>query len=442
MSREHDADDGDTRADGGTVDDGADAVPGSSLLPGTRVRAAAGIAVAQIRHYRVRSVLSVLGVAMAVVLVISLGGLGYGLTTTGDQAIDWLDRDLWATSGSVELRPGGVGGVSNPIPDAHRTADGMARTEGVRSAQALSFQTVYVSNDTDEFESIVGVGFTGNGSRLNVKDGPGFSQEDVHYANGSYDGPMTHTVAIDRRTAERYDVGINDTLYLGGTLVQARQNGFRVVAITGSFSTFLGTPTAAVHLSELQEVSGTTGTDRASIIGLSLSQGAATDTVRPRLQRGYPEFEYRNNDEQVSSIIGRQASVLVGAGTLVLLSLVAGMALVVNTLALIVYHQREALAMLKAIGVRGRTLGVLVGTQGLAFGAIGGAVGCLLVPPLVTGLNGVIADLTGFANLIKTPPWLFAVGMGLALSMGLVGALVAGWRVARLEPLAVLSRRA
>jgi putative ABC transport system permease protein len=196
-----------------------------------------------------------------------------------------------------------------------------------------------------------------------------------------------------------------------------------------------------MHLSELQEVSGTTRSDRASIIGVSLANGHGTAAAKPALERAHPEFQFRTNDEQVSAIIGRQASVLAGAGTLVLLAVAAGIALVLNTLALLVYHQREALAAMKAVGVRGQTLGVLVGTQGVLFGLAGGLVGCALVPLLVDVVNGLVADLTGFTELIRTPLWLYGAGLGLALSMGLLGSLVAGWRAASIDPLRTLARQ-
>jgi putative ABC transport system permease protein len=416
-----------------------DPPPEASRLPGTRARAAIGIAGRQIRHFRVRSALSILGVALAVVLVVSLAGLGYGLTSTGDEAIDYLDHDLWATGGAVELQPGGIGGVANPIPEAHQQIDRFESGKRVRTAQALAFQTVYVSEDGDDFDTIVGVGLTGNGSR--VLGDRSFATGDIHYANGMYDGPMTHEAVIDRRTAERYGIDINDTLYVGGTITQAEANEFRVVAITRSFSRFLGVPTVAMHLSELQEISGTTGSDRASILGLTLADGYRESGAQQSLEREYPAYDFRTNDEQVSAIIGRQSSVLAGAGTLVLLAVAAGVALVLNTLALVVYHQRQALAAMKAMGVRGRTLGVLVGTQGLVFGLVGGVIGCVLVVPLTNVVNGIVADLTGFRELIKTPLWLFGIGLGLALSMGLLGSLVAGWRAARINPLETLSDR-
>ncbi|MEF8863956.1 MAG: hypothetical protein V5A40_19735, partial [Haloarculaceae archaeon] len=128
-----------------------------------RLLGAVGIGLRQLRYRPGRTTLAVLGVVLAVVLVVMLGGLGYGLTTTGDEAIDWLDRELWASSGPVAFAPGAVGGVENPIENSHEVAARMERVDGVAQAQALAFQAVYVSPDGGEFDTVVGVGGTGNG---------------------------------------------------------------------------------------------------------------------------------------------------------------------------------------------------------------------------------------------------------------------------------------
>ncbi|MEF8791589.1 MAG: hypothetical protein V5A61_15795, partial [Haloarculaceae archaeon] len=83
-----------------------------------RLTGAVGVGLSGLRYRRGRAALAVVGIALAVLLVVLLSGLGYGLTTTGGQAIDWLDRDLWATTGPVAFAPGAVGGVENPVEDA------------------------------------------------------------------------------------------------------------------------------------------------------------------------------------------------------------------------------------------------------------------------------------------------------------------------------------
>jgi putative ABC transport system permease protein len=66
---------------------------------------------------------------------------------------------------------------------------------------------------------------------------------DPHYANGSYDGPMTHKVVVDERTAARYNLSTGDTLHIGGTLATAREHEFTVVGVSNTFSQFVGTST-------------------------------------------------------------------------------------------------------------------------------------------------------------------------------------------------------
>ena len=405
-----------------------------------RIRGAVGVGLSGLRYRRGRAALAVVGVALAVLLVVLLAGLGYGLTTTGGQAIDWLDRDLWATTGPVAFAPGAVGGVENPIEDAHEVAAEVERVEGVAEVQALAFQAVYVSPGTEEFDTVVGVGGTGSGDTVVVRRGRTFSGTDVHYANGTYEGPMTHEVVVGPRLAERYGLSPGDTLHVGGTLAAARENEFRVVGVSNTFSRFLGTPTVALHLSELQSVSGGTGSDRAAILAVSLSDGADPAVVERRIERAFPRFSVRTNDEQVGAVIGDQGPVLAAAGTLVALAVVVGVALVTNVLALLVAQQRERFAALKAAGVSGRLLAVAVLSQGLAVGLLGGALGLALALPARTALNRVVADLTGFPDLVTTPPWLLAGAVALAAVVGVGGSTVAGWRVSRISPLAHLRR--
>jgi putative ABC transport system permease protein len=405
-----------------------------------RFRGAVSISLSQLRTHRERVILAVAGVTLAVLLVLMLTGLGYGLTTTGNEAIGWLNRDLWAASGAITFAPGAVGGVENPIQGAHGVSSEMGHVEGVEETQAFAFQSVYVSPNRSSFESVVGIGGTGNGSGVNIRSGRRFSTEDVHYANGSYDGPLTREVIVGPRLADQFNLSLNDTLYIGGTIYQARQNPFRVVGVSNTFTRFLGTPTVALHLSELQEVSGTTGTDPAAIIAISTTDGADGAVVEQRLERQFDEFEVRSNDEQVASIIGSKGPVLAAAGTLVTVAVITGVALVVNTLVLFVVQQREQLAALKAAGISGRLLAIVTLSQGAVIGGVGGLLGALLSVPAVDAVNRLVADLSGFPELIKIPPWLLVAGASLAIVVGLLGSIAAAWQVTRLSPLAHLRR--
>ena len=407
---------------------------------GTRLRGAAALAARWLWHYRVRSGLAVAGITVAVVLAITLGSVGHGVTTNGGQAIELINRDLWATTGSVALRPGGVGGVANPVQNAHERTAAFEATEGVSDADALGFNAVYVSDTPSDFETIVGVGVTGSATEANMEAGTAFGTVDLHYGSGDYDGPMTRELLIDRRTAERFDVGVGDELYIGGTIATAEQQSFEVVGITSTFSRFLGAPTVTLHLSELQTVVGTTGTDPAAVIAITTPQDTSTDRVQRRLEQRFPEFSVRTNDEQVRAITGRQSTLLVAAGLLVLLAIVTSILLTANVAALLVQQQRESLAVALATGMRPSTLAVAVVVQGAFLGLSGAVLGCLLALPMIAGVNAVVGTLTGFGDLLLAPPWLYLLGGTLAVGFGVGGSLAGAYLVVRLDPVRVLSR--
>jgi putative ABC transport system permease protein len=119
---------------------------------------------------------------------------------------------------------------------------------------------------------------------------------------------------------------------------------------------------------------------------------------------------------------------------LVVLAVVIGVGLVANTLGLVVYQQRRELAALQAIGVRARTLIGLVSAQGLALAVVGALVGLAVTPVAADGINRIVNEIVGFPNLIELPPRVLGLGAVVALAIGLIGAGLAGLRLARLRP--------
>jgi len=404
----------------------------SRLLAGSRRFVAVwGLVFSQLRHHRFRTLLAILGIVLAVLTMTLLAGTGYGVLETGESQFESADRDLWVTSGPVALSAAS-GGFENTLYDAHVVSSEMGEYDGVRNAVPLGFHTVYVSDDGSEFDTIVATGVTGSGSAVSISAGDGFSGGDTHYAGGAYDGPMTHEILIDPQLADRYGVEVGDTLYMGGSLSAAESNEFTIVGISGTFSQFLGTPTATARLSELQTVTGTERVDSATFITITLEDDADPEAVQAALQADFEEYEIRTNAEQLNAVVQNQALVLAGAVTLVVLAFIAGLALTANLLALIVYQQRETLAAINAMGVSRGTIVSLLAGHGFAIGVLGGIIGAVVTPAAAAALNRVAYELTGFEGLVVVETDVIILGLVVAVVMGTVAASVAGWRVSRL----------
>lgn len=402
-----------------------------------RLRAIGSIAGAQLWHRRRRVALAVAGVAVAVLLVTLLVGLGNGVTTRGMSGLNNTNRDLWMGP-SLEYAPTAIGGVENAILDAHEIASQVQGRSAVKRAQAVGFQSVYVSPEASGFRTIVGMGVTGTSAPIPLARGQAFSREDVHYAGGSYDGPWTGEVIVDERTASLLGVTVGDTLHVGGTIAAARETEFTVVGISSGISGFVGAPTVIMHLSELQELTGRTGSDAASMITITVTDESAAGAVAAELEQAFPGHTVRTNEEQLASILTRQAPVILGTVTIVALAVVIGLALVINVAALLVYGQRVELAALKVAGVSNRTLVATAGTQGVTIGLLGGVLGLAATPPAAVAVNRIVATLTGVDALIAMRPRFLVGGMALAVVMGIAGAGVAGWLLGRISPLAHL----
>ncbi|RDI69693.1 ABC transporter permease [Halopelagius longus] len=406
---------------------------------GSRIRAVAGIAFTQLRRAPERTTLAVLGIALAVLLTTLLASVGFGVIDTGEQKFDAAGRDIWVTGGPVELSAEGGGSLESQFVNAHRLGNQFRKHEQVKTSAPVLFHAVYASSNDTEPKLLTGVGIPNTGS-VAIQNGSEFSRADVHYANGSYDGPMTREVIIDPRTAELLNVSVGDTIYVGGSRETVSENRFTVVGISPTFSKFLGTPTVAIHLSELQTVTGTAGTDPATFLTLSLEDGADPKAVSEELAAEYPEYEFRTNREQLQQIIQKNALVLASGFVLVGLAVVVGLALTVNLLAIVVYQQREEFAALQAMGIsRGLLVGV-VSVQALLICLAGGAAG-LLATPVAAGLtNELVIRLVGLESLLRTPPLVYAVGGAIALAIGTGSAAAVGWQLSRIPAYVDLRR--
>ncbi|ELY62799.1 hypothetical protein C489_21021 [Natrinema versiforme JCM 10478] len=372
--------------------------------------------------------LVVLAIALAVLSVTLLASLGLGVLQTGEERFDQAGQDVWVTSDSVELTA--TGSIENPIADSHQLAADLENRDDVKTASPLAFHAVYVGTELDDLELVTGVGVPGT-RNTNTVDGDGFSEGDSHYANGTYDGPMSQEIVIDPQTAELFDVGVGDTIYVGTSRMNAAEREFEIVGISTQYSQFLGTSTVTMPISELQEIAGTTGTDRATYVTITAADGVDRDAVSEDIQQSYPEYDVRTSEEQLESMLSEYLLVLASGATLVVLALLAGIALTMNTLVLVAVQQREELAALRAIGLSRGLIAGVVGGQGFTLGMLGGVLGILATPVAVLALDHLAASLVGFENLLRTPPIIYATGLLIAVGIGTLGAVVAGWRAAQ-----------
>lgn len=397
--------------------------PGTIRRILARARGVVELSFAEMRHAPIQSALSILAVALAVLAVTLLTGTGVGVLDTGQQKFANADRDLWITGDGVEVSSGGL---ENPIVDSHGVAARATDHDDVQTAAPLAFQVTYIKTDRGKTEPVTGVGLPNTHGAVNLDRGDGFSRGDVHYANGSYDGPRTDEVIVDRSTADALNLSVGDTV----TVAASRDGEGRemtVVGISSTYSKFLGSSTAVVPLSELQRLAGTTGADRATFVAVTVDDGANQREVQRELAEEFPEYEVRTNREQLEAMLGSQTLLLAGALAVVILAVLVGGAIMLNVLVLSVFQQKNELTALRALGLSRNTLVGTIVVRSVILGGTGATIGLALTPVLGGALNAVAAHLVGFSDIVHVTPFVYALGIGVALVISLLGSSAVGW---------------
>ena len=397
-----------------------------------RTKAVAGIALAQLRRSPGRTALTVLAVTIAVLSITLLASLGVGVVETGEEGLDNADQDIWISSDPVDPS---ASGTENPIVGSHGMAAELAEREDVTYATPIAMHDVYVGTEPDELQRHPAVGVRETHSGFDFEEGGGFETPPEVYEEGFADGrseePMTGEIVLDPRVADELGVEVGDTIYVGTSRETAPEYEFTVVGTSSYYSQYLGSETMAMPLVDLQAVAGTTGTDRATFVTADVADDADREAVAAELDEQYPEYDVRTSDEQIGAMVEDQPLVLASGGTLVGIAVVGGIVLTVNLFALVAAQQRTELAALRAIGLSRRLLAGTIGVQGLVIGLLGGIVGLAATPLLVRVLNDLAASLAGFEDLLQTPLEVYVAGFALALVVGTVVALAAGWRAGR-----------
>lgn len=392
-----------------------------------RASAAVGIAAAQLRRAPGRTALAVVAVSLAVLSVTLFASLGVGVVAVGQENVEETQRDVWITSEPIDDSPGGT---ENAIVGAHAISAQVSQREDVARAAPIALHSTYVGTDREDLEPITAVGVHETHDGFDFESGGGFETDDEALVDPPAD-PGATEIVIDPALADELGVGVGDTIYVGVDADGESAAEFTVVGTADLYSEYLGEPTITMKLAELQGLAGTRGADRASFVTVDVADDADRDAVRDELASTYPEYDVRTSDEQFMAMVKDRALVVTSGAALVGLAIVGGIVLTANLFVLVAYQQRDELAALRAIGLSRPLLAALVGIQGLAIGVLGGLVALLATAPIVDRLNDLAAAVVGFDALLQTPPSVYAIGGVVAVAVGAITALVAGWSAGR-----------
>lgn len=376
-------------------------------------------ALRDLARHRLRTALSLAGIAVAAALLLDMMMLSGGLERS-------FERLLLSRGYQLRVTPKGT------LPfDTEATMGGASdlvariRAEpGVAEAGAMFATAVHALGGSGR-QSLVAYGVDPSAQGFYVLE-----------TGADLDSSDSDGLLLGLPAAALVGARIGDTVEIAGRLDPqvAVASGTRRMVVRGT-ARFLydarDQPSVAMNLSTSQALAGRGARNRASVIMVRIGNDSAAAAVAAQLRERIPEVGVSSIGEMVVQFRARlsyfrQLSLILG-----LIALVVTVLLVGTLLAITVNEQIGAIATLRAIGVARRSVFLHVMQQGLALTVVGSAVGLVLgiitarwLDAILTSFPGLPASISFF---VAEPGSLLRAAVALLIT-GVVAGLAPAWR--------------
>jgi putative ABC transport system permease protein len=391
-------------------------------------------ALTALARHRLRTAMSLLGVAIGVAAVVILTALGEGARNYVTGQFASLGSNLLILIPGKNETTGmypGVGGVANDLTleDARALQRGVAN---LRSLSPISMANETVAN-RERRRQVMVVGTTHE--YLEVRE--------LVMAQGQFlpPGEMERggQVAVLGATVADELFGNEPAV---GRVLRIGDWRMRVIGVMGSFGTQVG-----LNMNDLVMIPVATGMrmfNRTSLFRILLKTHSSED-MEAACARALEILTERHDEEDVTcitqeSIVSSLSSILtvltLALGGIAAISLsVAGIG-IMNVMLVSVSERTEEVGLLKAVGARGRQILAVFLAEAVLLASLGGLVGLALG---WIGIRILVSIYPAFPA--ATPLWATAAALATSLVVGALFGVLPARRAMRLDPVAALAGR-
>jgi putative ABC transport system permease protein len=366
------------------------------------------LSIRNLKRRPARSMLTAIGVALAVGSFITLYGLSRSVYHNVQQSIDEHGGDLTVKSrGSAAL----FGGT---LPESVG-----ARIAKIPGIQAVAGELISLV-PTDRDEQVLAAGWAEDS----------FFWQNVPLEEGRLPHPGEHKVAL-----VGIDLARSLQKHAGDTIGLLGQE-FRIVGIT-RFNSIINRNLVVVPLADLQEATFRPGA--LTFLSVKLTHPEDPNAVERvsrdiealgNLTASRSENVLRNN-----SLIGLLRAV---SSSMAWVALLMGVLMVLNTLLMAVLERTREIGILSAIGWSTERIMTALIVEGFILSAVGSAIG-VVVGVAGAHLLGAIPAIGRYVAVEPTPT-LIAVTALAAIASGILGSLYPAWLATRQSPAVALAR--
>jgi ABC-type antimicrobial peptide transport system permease subunit len=349
----------------------------------------------------VRTLLTVIGIGIAMMAMILLGAMSTGL----------LDA---VTGIAVGVGAHLVGGQPNSSADMSRVNEGTVRRiaalPGVQAAEGLFMG--YTTMENLPFLIIFGYQPRSMGIR------------DFTVIEGS-ELTTNRQMLLGRVAAENLDKEVGQTMRLFG-------QAFKIVGIYETGVPFQDGG-CVISLRDAQKLFGQA--HKVSFVGVWVKDLEEADAVKRDIEARFPDVALSRASEFAEGLSDLQMMKAM-TWAIALMALIVGGLGMTNTMVMSVFERTREIGVLRALGwSKRRILGMIV-RESVVLSLLGGVVGAVVGIALGYLIN-LSPAIRGFMRLTYTPD-LFFQAFATAFILGIIGGVYPAWRAANLQPVEAL----
>lgn len=392
------------------------------------------VSLPRLREHRLRTTLTVLGIALGVAIVVAVALVSRSVELGVTQTVDDL-------AGKADLQvSSGASGIDETLLERVRAVAGVYKTTPVVQ------QIVPLRSDSGQRERLLllGVDLIGSDDEFfrdyASQELAAIKRDSLAFLNS------TTNIILSETVAKKLGVGVHDHVSIATGSGWQQFEVWGLIRGGGLESAFGGA--VGLMYYPAQQVAFERG-HNVDHFDIAVRPGRDPDEVAKAIEAAlggsYLVERPASRGERVSKLLATVRTAL-GIGSLI--AMLAGAFLVFNTISISILQRRRELGILRALGVKRGELVRLITLEGALLGIVGSVIGLFLGLAISRGMLGVTREAVdaNFTQLavrdVKLDPLLVLVGVVLGVAAAIVAALLATQRAASLRPSEALSSAA
>jgi putative ABC transport system permease protein len=390
------------------------------------------LAIKNLQHRMSRSLLTLLGIAIGIMAIISLLALGEGMqqVITGELS-SLSDVIIVSTGGDMFSSFGGGGSTGEYFTE--RDIAGIERTQGVRDVSTQLSGTAFAEyNGKTTIVSLTGM----DPIVMRLQ----YSTQSLEAGDFLNEGDQNKIMIGSSIAHDTFDADIS----VGGRVTLNDEKFF----VTGIFSKqgMGGVSSDSIMLLSTRDFKKLTGQSNISLIYLRVNDISDAESIAATIQDTINENHGRKDFatattmtsilETVQTITGILQAVLVGIASIALVVASIG---IMNTMLTSVMERTREIGIMKAIGATTRDIMSIFIIEGVLMSGVGGIIGIILGvfgSQALALILGSFMSMGGSFNLVPIITIMSVVlAVSVSLIVGVLSSLYPAWKAARMSPI-------